>query len=177
MPLQANYFKRVFNFNFKARTSRGLMKDKTSWFIKIWHTDNPAVFGIGECGPLPNLSMDAKPDFEEVLSSCVDKIFAYHKPDILILKEIIPAAYPAIMFGFETAMLDLLNGGKRVIYDNEFVRGQYIPINGLIWMGDMDFTMNQINEKIAQGFRCIKLKVGGLDFDRECDVLNYIRKR
>ncbi len=44
-------------------------------------------------------------------------------------------------------------------------------------MGDLDFTMSQINQKIAQGFRCIKLKVGGLDFDRECDVLAYIRKR
>jgi O-succinylbenzoate synthase len=44
-------------------------------------------------------------------------------------------------------------------------------------MGDMDFTMSQINIKIYEGFRCIKLKVGGLDFDRECDILQYIRKR
>ena len=92
--------------------------------------------------------------------------------DSLVSKDL-----PSIRFGVETAFLDLLNGGKRVIYDNSFIKGKKIPINGLIWMGDMDFMMNQINQKIAEGFSCIKLKVGGLDFDRECDTLQYIRKR
>jgi o-succinylbenzoate synthase len=73
--------------------------------------------------------------------------------------------------------MDLQNGGTRKLFNNGFIAGQPLHINGLIWMGDMDFMMNQINEKIASGFRCIKLKVGGLDFDRECDTLNYIRKR
>jgi L-alanine-DL-glutamate epimerase-like enolase superfamily enzyme len=71
----------------------------------------------------------------------------------------------------------LENGGSRIVYRNDFVAGVPIPINGLIWMGDMDFMMDQINKKIAQGFNCLKLKVGGLDFDRECDILSYIRKR
>nr|HPH47838.1 o-succinylbenzoate synthase [Chryseolinea sp.] len=79
--------------------------------------------------------------------------------------------------GIETAFLDLQNGGKRLIYENAFTASKPIPINGLVWMGDLDFMMHQINQKIAQGFNCIKLKVGGLDFDRECDILQYIRKR
>ncbi len=74
-------------------------------------------------------------------------------------------------------MLDLINGGKRIIFDNEFINGKPVGINGLIWMGDPDFMIQQIDQKIAQGFRCLKLKVGGLDFNHECNVLHYIRKQ
>ncbi|HYC86979.1 MAG TPA: o-succinylbenzoate synthase [Chryseosolibacter sp.] len=178
MSLQARYWKQTFEFNFRARTSRGLMRDKTSWFVQVCDSDNPSVTGIGECGPLPGLSIDATPAFEEILAHTVNKISALDAPDLAALDTILPDHHPAVMFGFETALLDLANGGRRMVYKNNFTNGgQKIPINGLIWMGDIDFMMNQINEKIALGFRCIKLKVGGLDFDRECDVLNYIRKR
>ena len=177
MSLRSAYFKKTFNFNFKARTSRGLMRDKTSWFVKIWDEANPAVFGIGECGPLPGLSIDATPEYESVLQLCVENVSVLPSRDLFQLKHIVPPQYPSIMFGFETALLDLKNGGTRLLYDNTFIKGKPLPINGLIWMGDMDFMMNQINQKIAQGFRCIKLKVGGLNFDRECDILSYIRKR
>ena len=93
------------------------------------------------------------------------------------LTAIVGFGFPSISFGLETALLDLANGGQRIIFRNDFLSGRQLPINGLIWMGDMDFMMDQINKKIAEGFTCIKLKVGGLDFDRECDVLDYIRKR
>lgn len=179
MPLQASYFKKVFTFNFKARTSRGLMKDKTSWFIKLWEQSNPQIFGLGECGPLPGLSIDFRPDFEERLSGFIN---AFNEAGIQSLTQkeidsIVPLEFPSIVFGFETASLDLFHGGKRIIYKNSFIDGGHIPINGLIWMGDMDFLMGQISVKVWEGFKCIKIKVGGLDFDRECDVLNYIRKR
>jgi O-succinylbenzoate synthase len=177
MALRASYFKKTFKFNFKARTSRGLMKDREAWFIRVWRDENPTVFGIGECGPLPGLSIDAQPDLENVIQETCEKLSSFGKPDIALLSGLISTDYPSIMFAFETAFLDLLNGGKRIIFSNNFVKGQRIPINGLIWMGDMDFTMRQINIKIYDGFNCIKLKVGGLDFDRECDILNYIRKR
>jgi o-succinylbenzoate synthase len=179
MPLQASFFKRVFQFNFKARTSRGLMKDKTSWFIKIFDPADPAKFGLGEAGPLPGLSMDYSPDFEDKISNVVQKFneAGVTDPGEGRFLAAIPPDLPSIAFAFETALLDLLNGGKRVIYKNSFLEGKAIPINGLVWMGDMDFIMTQINQKIEQGFSCIKLKVGGLDFDRECDTLHYIRKR
>jgi o-succinylbenzoate synthase len=178
MSLQLSYSKKIFQFNFKARTSRGLMKDKTSWFIKIWDDANPEVFGLGECGPLPGLSLDARPDFEDVLSDTLRKISSANLPLTFDnLHTIVPSGFSTITFGLETALLDLINGGKRVIYNSGFIHNQPIPINGLIWMGDMDFMMTQINKKVTAGFKCIKLKVGGLDFDRECDVLNYIRKR
>ncbi|HEY0655777.1 MAG TPA: o-succinylbenzoate synthase [Chryseosolibacter sp.] len=178
MSLRATYFKRVFEFNFKARTSRGRMLDKTSWFIKISEAGS-ATFGIGEAGPLPGLSIDSLPDFEERLAKILDEFNASQYSQLTWdqVAGFVPREMPSIRFAFETALLDLNNGGKRILFDNEFVKGRRIPINGLIWMGDMDFMMGQISIKISEGFDCIKLKVGGLDFDRECDVLQYIRKR
>jgi o-succinylbenzoate synthase len=177
MSLKGEFFKKTFYFNFKARTSRGLMKQHEAWFVKIWHSDRPEIFGIGECGPLPGLSIDRRDEIERVLQNCLAEVSKIEQPDLSALDGVVPENFPAVMFAFETAFLDLKNGGKRIIYDNAFLKGHPIPINGLIWMGDMDFTMSQINIKMYDGFKCIKLKVGGLDFDRECDVLNYIRKR
>jgi o-succinylbenzoate synthase len=179
MALQATFIRKVFHFNFKARTSRGLMRDKTSWFIKLWDHREPSTVGLGECGPLTGLSVDDRPDFEEVLVKILDDLqqASLNLADADKFLKNIPQELPSILFALETALLDLRNGGKRIIYNNSFLQGKSIDINGLIWMGDMDFTMNQINQKIAEGFSCIKLKVGGLDFDRECDVLRYLRKR
>jgi o-succinylbenzoate synthase len=153
------------------------MRDKTSWFIFLSRADEPEITGIGECGALPGLSIDAVPDFEQQLDQVLQGLSGKPIADLNSLLSLVPLELPSVRFGLETAWLDLVNGGRRVIFENEFISGSKIPINGLIWMGDLDFMMNQINQKIAQGFTCIKLKVGGLDFDRECDVLEYIRKR
>lgn len=155
------------------------MKDKTSWFIELRDPSLPAVAGWGECGPLPGLSPELNADFESVLNDIIEKINASAPGtrDPLSVLRMIPPGYSSVRFGFETALLDLKNGGRRILYRNGFVKGEPIPINGLIWMGDMDFLMDQINRKVEQGFRCLKLKVGGLDFGRECDILNYIRKK
>jgi o-succinylbenzoate synthase len=179
MPLRFSFHKRVFHFNFKARTSRGLMQDKTSWFIRVSDNDRPEMFGFGECGPLPGLSMEHTPDYENTLRDFLEQLNSAGLSTSADVKfdRFVPREYPSVIFGLETALRDLRSGGKGLIFDNSFVRGKGIPINGLVWMGDMDFMMDQINKKIAEGFRCLKLKVGGLDFDRECDILSYIRRR
>lgn len=155
------------------------MKDKTSWFIRLEDSGQPGVFGLGECGPLAGLSTDDRPDFESTLANIIDQIntSSLAGTDYAILAPLIPPDHSSMIFGMETALLDLQHGGKRVIFPNNFIEGVPIAINGLVWMGDLDFMMDQINKKVAQGFRCIKLKVGGLDFDRECDILGYIRRR
>jgi O-succinylbenzoate synthase len=167
--------KQVFTFGFQAKTSRGSMKTKDSWFVKLWDDGNPEVVGIGECGPLPGLSVDAVPHYESVL-----KNWANHVNNTTITPEeieaSIPVGFPSIRFGVETALRDWQNGGKRIIFNNDFVTGRSIPINGLVWMGDAEFTINQIKEKVNQGFRCIKIKIGGLDFAQECAILQYLRE-
>jgi O-succinylbenzoate synthase len=179
MALRASFFKQVFRFNFKARTSRGLMKDKTSWFVRIVDEADTLSAGVGECGTLPGLSVDDRSDYEEVLGTIISNVnqSSFTLADHAAVLALIPPEFPSIIFGMETALLDLGNGGEKVIYRNAFTEGQPISINGLIWMGDLDFMMHQINQKIAAGFTCIKLKVGGLDFDRECDILSYVREK
>lgn len=177
MALQASIHKKTFHFNFDARTSRGRMKDKTSWFIKLFDARNPEVFGLGECGPLPGLSPDAHPDFETVLEEVAGALTGRASISLRDVSLLVPPAHPSVTFGLETAVLDLLHGGRRLLYENSFVRGVAIPINGLVWMGDLDYMLQQASIKIAEGYRCIKIKVGGLNFEKECDILHYIRKK
>lgn len=155
------------------------MRDRTSWFIKIWDEKDSTVFGIGECAPLPGLSVDDKPEYEDVLATVVDKLGAL-KNSSAVLKDalnIIPPGFPSIVFGVETALLDLQHGGKRIIFNNTFLQSKPIPINGLVWMGDLDVMLQQASIKIEEGFHCIKIKVGGLNFEKECDIIHYIRKK
>lgn len=186
MSLTATLHKKVFRFNFDARTSRGAMRERTSWFLELRDDANPVVSGIGECPPLAGLSPELDPQYEARLEEWVSKfntkkiglcrsigevsaLFEREFPD--------EANVSSLVFALETAMLDLANGGKRLLFNNSFVQGKAIPINGLIWMGGMDFMLQQIEIKIRDGFRCIKLKVGGLDFEKECDVLQYVRRK
>jgi o-succinylbenzoate synthase len=189
MSLQAGLHKRIFHFSFDARTSRGSMKDKTSWFINIWDNTAPEITGVGECGPLAGLSPDHSPELHEILEGLISK-FNRESLEIAEFKSLKDlnsfiinslgadiVKYPSVVFAFETALLDLINGGNKIIFKNLFIQGTPIPINGLIWMGGLDFMLQQIEIKIRDGFRCVKLKVGGIDFEKECDVLQYIRRK
>jgi O-succinylbenzoate synthase len=175
--LRATLHKKVFHFNFEARTSRGVMKDRTSWFVKIFDEKDPGVFGIGECAPLTGLSPEFNEGYEARLQEFVDNFSLNEMPRTLRrIHEQLPAIahMSSLVFAVETALLDLFNGGTRTVFNTAF---KPIPINGLIWMGGMDFMLQQIEIKIRDGFRCIKLKVGGLDFEKECDILQYVRRK
>lgn len=75
-------------------------------------------------------------------------------------------------------MLDLINGGERLIFNNSFSKGESsLIINGLVWMGDEQFMLNQIDEKLKAGYSCIKMKIGAIDFDKECGLLKSIRDK
>jgi len=191
MALKANYLPYTFKFDFDARTSRGVMKEKKSWFIKIWDESNPDIVGIGECGPLPGLSIEPMATFEESVMKAVEGIshanvstsLVDSSLDILnsLLEKIFGHDFlyqnPSITFALETALLDLKNGGSKLIFNNGFIKGEPIPINGLVWMGGLDFMLQQVAIKIYDGFSCVKLKVGGIDFEKECDILRYIRRK
>ena len=177
MALKFSFLKKTFHFAFDARTSRGAMRDKVSWFVRVRGKDLRR-YGVGECSPLPGLSIDAVSEYETILDTQLEKLESLNQSpgEILsALDQYISLDYPSILFGVETALRDLINGGDRVIYHNSFIEGVPIPINGLIWMGDESFMLKQVDEKIAQGFSCLKLKIGGLDFDHECRILEVIR--
>lgn len=190
MALVASFVKKTFHFSFKVRTSRGSMTERDSWFVKIADADNLERFGIGEAAPLAGLSLEFDDGYEAKLTEFVDQFngahFTLHQLtglDLLKLSERlfqkIPALIksPSALFAFEAALLDLNQGGKRICFENSFVKGKPIPINGLIWMSGLDMMLQQIEIKIQEGFTCVKLKVGGLDFEKECDILQYIRRK
>lgn len=172
--IQARFYKKVFHFKNPSGTSRGILTDKLSWFIEIKDGD---ATGIGECSIIPGLSPDFidEASYQKQVELSVQSINNHELtlencPDFLI-------HFPSILFGVETAFLDLKNGGKKRIYDNAFARGELkIAINGLIWMGSEKFMQEQIAQKLSEGFTTIKLKIGAIDFGTELKLLKSIRK-
>ncbi|MTI40674.1 o-succinylbenzoate synthase [Fulvivirga lutimaris] len=183
MALQYSIHPYTLDFKFPAGTSRGVLKVKETFIIKVWAATNTAIFGLGECGPLKKLSIDDKEELQPEIDIKLKALVGFEAPkseqeifDMAL--EVAGYEYPALRFAIETALLDLINGGKRLIYKTNFYEvGEKIPINGLIWMGHMEAMLLQISDKITEGFDCIKMKVGSLDFEKEIDILHYIRRK
>ena len=181
MLLQIAFQPYHLDFKKQAGTSRGVLTQKVSWVIQVWDQDHPEVRGMGECGPLPGLSVDDVPDFEmhlqaicEVFNSLELEVYPYNLN--IILQVLVPDRFPSIRFGIEMAILDLMNGGKGIYFKNAFSSGTAgIPMNGLIWMGSFEDMLEQVKEKLEEGYTTIKLKIGAIDFEQECRILAFIR--
>lgn len=168
----ACYKKYSLIFKKPAGTSRGYLYTQDNFFLRLASREDPTCFGLGECGPLAGLSLDDRPDFEAHLANVCAALNRGHP-----LTELDLGDFPALAFGLETALLDLQHRGQRKLFDTPFSRGETsLPIHGLIWMADHAGLLEQIARKVAQGFRCLKLKVGALDFEEECAVLATIRQ-
>ncbi|MEO2058600.1 MAG: o-succinylbenzoate synthase [Mesonia sp.] len=168
--MKASYKKYTLNFKRPSGTSRGVLTTKETWFLILEEENN---FGIGECGILRTLSIDDRPDYEEKLKWTCQNI---HLPKDELLAELVE--FPSIQFGVEMALLSLQSQDPFQLFPSAFTNGEKgIPINGLIWMGEETFMHEQIQQKLEQGFSCIKLKIGAIDFDKEIALLQSIRKK
>lgn len=170
--LKASYTPYTLHFKVPSGTSRGILTDKETYLVRVWDDADPDPdrFGVGECALFRGLGADDRPEYESVLQQVCREIDRYDTLDL--------AAWSSIRFGVETALLDWRHGGRRVVYPSDFADGKRgITINGLIWMGDKRTMAARIEEKLAAGFSCIKLKIGAIDFDDECDLLAFIRRR
>ncbi|RED27151.1 o-succinylbenzoate synthase [Flavobacterium cutihirudinis] len=166
--VKASYQKYMLNFKRPSGTSRGIMTEKETWFIILEENDKK---GIGECGILRGLSADDRDDYEEKLKWVCENIYLGETALWEALLE-----FPSIQFGVEMAFLSLKNENPYVLFPSEFTSGsKSIVINGLVWMGEASFMKQQIEEKLATGFNCIKLKIGAIDFQTELDLLQFIR--
>lgn len=162
---------RYLHFKKPAGTSRGVYTQRKSWFIHLSSTESPERIGIGECAPLPNLSCDDVPEYDEVLSNACQRFMETGSIDIEGLRN-----YPSILFGLETALRQY-QANSTALWDTPFSRSEVgIPINGLIWMGSYKEMIEQVEAKIKAGFRCIKLKIGAIDFEEELNILRIIRQ-
>ena len=169
--MKATFQRYILQFKRPAGTSRGVLTEKPTWLLTIEHNGRR---GIGECSPLPGLSIDDISNYErsKLLWTCAH-ISLGKKALWEQLK-----SYPSIQFGVEQAFLSLEAEQEGVLFPSPFTEGQVpIPINGLIWMGDKHYMQQQIREKLSQGFHCIKMKIGAIDFETEYALLKGIRQQ
>lgn len=167
--LKAEYQKYKLHFKVPVGTSRGVLTDKDTYFIRIWDDKCPEVVGIGECALFRGLSAEDLPEYESKLAEVCHRIHAIESTDL--------QGWSSIRFGVEMALADLANGGKQIYFLSDFIEGKKrIEINGLIWMGEQKMMLRQIEEKLQAGFHCLKLKIGAIDFEAELALLRYIRQ-
>lgn len=171
MDCKIDIIPRLLHFKQLAGTSRGVYTTRKVWYFHFTSSEFPDRIGIGECAPLPNLSCDDVPGYEQILADICRKVEQQGgRLDVEALRD-----YPSILFGLETATRHFFIGDW-ALWDTDFSRGKVgIPINGLIWMGDSKSMLEQIEKKMEIGFRCIKLKIGAINFDEELALLRHIR--
>ncbi|UOQ52438.1 o-succinylbenzoate synthase [Hymenobacter cellulosivorans] len=176
--LHLSYSRRVLRFNFPARTSRGALTEHYVYYLQLTDSAQPGRIGLGEAAPLAGLSPDYGPDTEAQIADFCRSFNQQNQTEISpeAAAQLVSPELPALRFALETALLDYQQGGQRQLYDTPFSRGQAgISINGLVWMGDAAFMREQIQKKLAEGYSCLKLKIGGIDFATELRLLAEIR--
>ena len=177
MSLIYTLSKKILHFKQPAGTSRGVYTTRKIWLVHLSEGDKT---GVGECAPLPDLSCDALPDetYEAKLHQFCQALCETGEIDDDALRP-----YPSMRFGLETALLSLQSSlhsplSTHLLFDTPFSRGEEgIPINGLVWMGRYDEMLQRMEEKLEKGFRCVKLKIGAIDFEQELDLVKRIRDR
>ncbi|MFY0601436.1 MAG: o-succinylbenzoate synthase [Cyclobacteriaceae bacterium] len=180
--LKLEYKDYTLDFKFDAGTSRGILKKHPVFIIKI-SEGGLSPFGYGEAAPLERLSVEKFEDVSVELEKIALKVADYKLPTnereaLSLANDLVENGFPSIRFALETALLDLLSHGKQRIFENDFyASNQQVPINGLIWMGEKEYMRRQVDEKIAAGFKCIKIKVGAIDWDQELELIDYLRSK
>lgn len=167
-PMKARAVKHTLLFKRPSGTSRGVLTEKDTYFLIL---EANGKQGIGECGLLKGLSIDDVPEYEAILEELCNQL-NNNTLDSTLIKN-----FPSLQMGLEMAQESLQADSPFLLYPSDFTKSiSPIPINGLVWMGEFDFMQAQIEEKLTQGFRCVKLKIGALDFSKELLLLEQIRK-
>jgi o-succinylbenzoate synthase len=171
--IRASFRKKILSFIRPAETARGVLTRKPSWYIFLADDEAPGIEGIGECSIIPGLSRETEEKVDRKIYEVCRVINRKGKVDCSGL-----AGYPSLAFGFETALTDLKTGGKKILFPSSFTEGRlFIRINGLIWMGPMDYLLKQVEEKLDQGFDCLKFKIGSLHPEEDLQLIKSVRNR
>ncbi|WP_421811800.1 o-succinylbenzoate synthase [Flagellimonas sp.] len=166
--MKASYKKYTLDFKVPSGTSRGVMTQKETWYIILKDGD---AFGIGECGILRGLSIDDRPDYQQQLAWTCNNIHLGKESLLHQLRE-----FPSIQFGLEQAFLSFQSNDPFELFPSDFTQKESpISINGLIWMGNEAYMLQQLEQKLKDGFGCIKMKIGAIDFEKEISILKAIR--
>ena len=176
-PFRLRVLPRTLRFKQPAGTSRGVYTERRVWYILLTSAQPGLRFtGLGECAPLPDLSCDFTPDYEERLRSVCREVERSQRLDAEALRPC-----PSMLFGLETAFRSArgsLHGDYRQLFPSPFTEGRRsLRINGLVWMGNYEEMCRRMEEKLAEGFACVKLKIGAIDFDSELALIRSLRRR
>ena len=165
--MKARVIEHKLKFERPAGTSRGVLKHRRVWYLVL---EKEGRNGVGECAPLPGLSSETIPEVEQALAALAAD------PDGFCAQADQQGIPVSVRFAVETALRDLEQTGTQILFPSSFTRGDKgIPINGLIWMGEPAFMKEQVRQKLDLGWRCIKLKIGALQFAEELAILKDIR--
>ena len=162
--MELSISKETLHFKKPARTSRGEYSLHEMYLITL--TDKATgKKGTGELAPLPDLSCDrnAYPDIIEVkrlAEKALPSVLNGTWPDNML-------SYPALRFAIESAVAE--------VKGEKLKKKISIPINGLVWMSSFEDMLEQVKTKMAIGFRCIKLKIGAIDWQKEIELIRYVR--
>lgn len=160
----------TLRFRQPAGTSRGVLLEKPTYLLKVYDEENPSLYGLGEAALFPGLSPEADSRYEYKLIELLANVALGRPTDL--------SRHSSIQFGFEQALLDFSNGCHGIYYPSEFTAGRSeIIINGLVWMGSLEEMTERIQEKVDAGFKCIKLKIGALDWCQEQRMITTVRDR
>jgi o-succinylbenzoate synthase len=174
----------TLKFAFPAGTSRGILTEKPTWFLKLWDDASPDCIGWGEAGLLQGLSPENQETFFDELTQFLETVLphldtkprAWENLSSRWMESTNAPWLPSAFFALETAWLDWVNGGKRLICAPEFHAGLWsVPLNGLVWMNPRATMEQQARQKVGEGFETLKLKVGALDWHQELDMLAALR--
>lgn len=167
-----NYKKETLHFRKPAKTSRGEYLEKPSYVLSLKNSRGETY--TAEASPLVDLSVDGKEDFDVLLKPHAGVVFT-RETLLSTIEEL--TNYPTLRFAF-VCLLKKWDAKNNTWVKNPFTQGESkIEINGLVWMNHLDSMREEAFQKINAGFRCIKLKVGALDFDAECRLIEEIRKK
>lgn len=180
--IKASWYPYTLFFRFEAKTSRDTLWERKVWYIVLARAHAPLVTGIGECAPIAGLSIDDPLTFESTLQRLCHALTRATLPATPqtiapFVCEMVEENYPALRFGLEMALTDLLYDGKHVYAPDPLLPEDALLTNALIWMGKKDFLLRQVAEKVKEGYRCIKMKIDAKDFSVTCALLKHIRKR
>lgn len=169
---RATYHKLELIFTETRKTSRKALQNKLSFFIEVWDIDTGKK-GIGECSYIPGLNTENVQEYEAKIIEVCNNINSWK----IYLKDGL-IHFPSIRFGLDCAIKSAKSIDPSILFNNDFVsENTPLKINGLVWMGDFHYMKQQIEEKLTQGFSCIKIKIGGIDFQEELKLLEFVRNQ
>lgn len=168
--IRISYVPYRLRFKEPGGTSRGILTEKLTFFIRIANADDPSMVGYGEVPFFPGLSKELPEELEAALRSFI----AVSSP--AGLRSLSPPS--SLVFGLEQACSSFGLQGKGLVFPSPFTEGRSgIEINGLIWMGSPDVMRRRVEEKLEQGFRCIKIKIGAIDWEEELNLIRFVRRQ